>query len=165
MDDGVMPHPNDSVQTYRLGPNDALRIEVFGEPDLTTQTEVNGQGIVKFPLLGELKIGGKTVQEAEQYLTELLKAGYLNNPKVTVYIVRHRNVYVSGEVKNPGAYPYEEGLTVLRAVTLAGGFTEKAAKGSVKVLRNGNGVQEMFSLTMDDPVRPDDLIVISESFF
>lgn len=162
---GIMSGPEDSSPTYRLGPNDSLRIEVFGEADLTTQTEVNGQGMVKFPLLGELRIGGKTVQEAEQYLMELLKAGYLNNPKVTVYIVRHRNVYVSGEVKSPGAYPYEEGLTVLKAVTLAGGFTEKAAKRSVKVLRTGRGKEEMVSLTMDDSVQPDDLIIISESFF
>ncbi len=162
---GATSFREESVQTYRLGPNDVLRMEVFGEPDLTTETEVNGQGIVKFPLLGELRIGGKTVTEAEQYLTQRLKAGYLKNPKVTVYIVQHRSIYISGEIKNPGAYPYEEGLTVHKAVTLAGGFTERAAKGSAQVLRRGEGQNEMLSLTMDDPIQPDDLVVISESFF
>jgi len=155
-----MPSP-----TYRLGGNDFIRIEVFGEPDLTTETVVNGQGFVKFPLLGEQKIGGKTVKETEQHLTQLLKAGYLKDPKVSVYIVQHRNVYLSGEVKSPGAYPYKEGLTVLKAITLAGGFTEKASEGSVQVLRTDSGKEVMLSLDVDDPVKPDDLIIISESFF
>jgi len=162
---GAMSRMEASGQTYLLGPNDSLRIEVFGEPDLMTETVVNGQNVVRFPLLGELKLGGKTVKEAEEYLTELLKAGYLKNPRVSVYIVLHRNVYLSGEVNSPGAYPYEVGLTFLKAVTLAGGFTEKAAKGSVKVLRTGNGKEEMVSMEMDDAVQPDDLIIIPESFF
>ncbi len=162
---GAIQRLEESAPAYRLGANDALRLEVFGEPDLTTETVVNSQGVVRFPLLGELQIGGKTVQEAEQYLTELLKAGYLKNPRVSVYIVLYRNVYLNGEVNRPGAYPYEEGLTVHKAVTLAGGFTVNAAKGSVKVLRTGMGKEKIVTLEMDDAVHPDDLIIISESFF
>ena len=154
-----------SIQSYQLGPNDLLRITVFDEPDLTTETEVSGHGTIKFPLLGEILVRGLTVKEAEETLTQNLKAGYLNYPKVTVSIVRYRNFYVSGEARNPGAFPYQEGLTVLKAITLAGGWTDKAAKGDTKVLRQVNGEEQMVSVELEETIQPDDIIIIPESFF
>ena len=154
-----------SVPSYRLGPNDALGIEVFGESDLSTETTVSGHGTIKFPLLGELRVAGMTVKEVEEDLTERLEAGYLKNPKVTVSIVQYRNFYVSGEVRSPGAFPYREGITVLKAITLAGGWTDRAVKDEAKILRIVNGQQQIFTVGMEETLQPDDIIIVPESFF
>ncbi len=154
-----------TTQSYLLGPHDMLRIEVFGEEDLTREIEVDDQGRIKFPLLGELNIGGKTAKEVEDHLTARLSAGYLKNPNITVSIIRYRNFYVHGEARNPGAYPYRAGLTVLKAITYAGGLTDRAAKGRALVLRVINGKEEMISVDMGDSIQPDDIVIVPESFF
>jgi polysaccharide biosynthesis/export protein VpsN len=151
--------------SYQVGPNDALRIEVFDEPDLLTESTVSGHGTIKFPLLGELRVAGMTVKDVEDVLTQRLEAGYLKSPKVTVSILRYRNFYVSGEARNPGAFPYQEGITVLKAITLAGGWTERAVKNEAKMLRMVNGQQEILNVGMEEIIQPDDIIIVPESFF
>ena len=154
-----------SAQSYRLGPNDSLQIEVFDEPDLLTETTVSGHGTIKFPLLGELRVAGMTVKEVEEELARRLAEGYLKNPKLTVSIKQYRNFYVSGEARRPGAFPYREGITILKAITLAGGWTDRAVKDEAKVLRMVNGHQQMLIVGMEDSVQPDDIIIVPESFF
>ncbi|MDT7041583.1 polysaccharide biosynthesis/export family protein [Candidatus Nitronereus thalassa] len=153
------------IPSYQVGPNDVLRVEVFDEPDLLTETAVSGLGVIKFPLLGELRVAGMTVKEVEETLAKRLEDGYLKNPKVTVSILTYRNFFISGEARNPGAYPYREGLTVLKAITLAGGWTERAVKDEAKMLRDVNGNQQMLTVDMNDFVQPDDIIIVPESFF
>ena len=154
-----------SAQSYRLGPNDALGIEVFDESDLSTETTVSGHGTIKFPLLGELRVAGMTVKEVEEDLTKRLETGYLKNPKVTVSIREYRNFYVSGEARSPGAFSYREGITVLKAITLAGGWTDRAVKDEAKILRMVNGQQQILFVGMKDAIQPDDILIIPESFF
>ena len=89
----------------------------------------------------------------------------LKNPKMVLSIIQYRNFYVSGEVRNPGAFPYQDGLTILKAITLAGGWTEKADKGRTKVLRRINGKEEIVLVKLKDLIHPDDVIIIPESFF
>jgi protein involved in polysaccharide export with SLBB domain len=147
---------------YRIGPNDVIRIQVFGEEDLTLESKVAGDGKINYPLLGVLQVGGHTIEEVQAELTTRLAKGYLRQPKVNVSIVRHRNIYVGGEVKTPGGYPYEEGLTVQKAITMAGGFTEKSDKSGIKVTRlNGKGVITV-TPEADTLVMPDDLIVVTQ---
>jgi polysaccharide biosynthesis/export protein len=84
----------------------------------------------------------------------------------SIYIPKAGVFYVTGEVKKPDAYKFEEGTTVLKAVTMAGGFTDKAATGRVKIIRNEKGKDEvMEKVRMDETVLPDDVIVVPESFF
>ena len=154
-----------SIQSYQLGPNDRISIEVFNEPDLMTKTTVSGHGTIKFPFLGELRVAGMTVKEVEEELVERLQSGYLKNPKVTVAITKYRNFYVSGEAKRPGAFSYQEGITILKAITLAGGWTIRAAKGEAQVLRIVDGEQELLTMKMNDLIQPDDIIIVPESFF
>lgn len=154
-----------SAQSYRLGSNDSLRIEVFDEADLLTETTVSGHGSIKFPLLGELPVAGMTVKEVEENLTQRLKAGYLKNPKVTVSILQYRNFYVSGEARNPGAFAFREGITVLKAITLAGGWTDRAVKDEAKILRMVKGQQQILAVGMEETIQPDDIIIVPESFF
>ena len=153
------------TSSYQVGPNDVLRIEVFDESDLSTATTVSGHGAIKFPLLGELRVEGMTVKEVEEMLTKRLEDGYLKNPKVTVSIVTYRNLFISGEARSPGAYPYQEGITVLKAITLAGGWTDRAVRDEAKILRKVDGVQQTFTVGMDELLRPDDIIIVPESFF
>jgi len=152
--------PASSQESYRLGPNDVVRIQVYGEDDLTVENKVDGDGNMNLPLLGVLHVGGKTIPELQNDLTARLGRGYLQAPKVTAHVIKHRNIYVTGQVKAPGGYPYEEGLTVHKAISLAGGWTEKADTNSVKVTRIGSGVVEPVTATPDTAVIPDDIIVV-----
>lgn len=149
-----------SLQSYRLGSNDVLHIQVYGEDDLNVERKIDGDGNIHYPLLGVLSVAGKTVREVQEDLTAQLAKGYVRKPKVTVYVVRHRNFYVSGEVKTAGGYPYEEGLTVHKALSLAGGRTENAERGPVKVTRVVEGVAETKVATPEMAVLPDDIIVV-----
>ncbi|WP_447987249.1 SLBB domain-containing protein [Nitrospira sp. Nam74] len=153
-----VPNPD-----YRLGPNDVIRVQVFGEDDLTVEGKVGGDGTMNFSLLGPIRVGGRTVQEVREEVTARLAEGYLKQPKVTIYIVRYRNFYVSGEVKTPGGYPYEDGLTIEKAISLAGGFTDKAERRAVKVNRVTNGHALTLPLELSQSVRPDDTVIVAPS--
>ena len=78
---------------------------------------------------------------------------------------QHRKVYVSGEVRTPGEYPFKEGLTVHKAITLAGGFTDKAAKTSTKVLRKINGKEQTVQISLDAEILAADIILVPQRFF
>jgi len=145
-----------------LGTNDTIKVQVFGENDLTTEARIGGDGKIAFPLLGVLEIKGLTIKEAETLIANRLLDGYLKHPRVNVSIVKYRNFYISGEVKHPGAYPYEEGLNVMKAVVLAGGFTEKAYKDKIKVKRHMGKQEQSRPLKLEDPVLPDDEIVVPD---
>jgi polysaccharide export outer membrane protein len=150
-------------QAYLLGPNDVIRVQVFGEEDLSVERNVDGDGTITFPLLGSLSVGGRTVQDLQDELTARLRAGYIRQPKVTVFIVRHRNFYVSGEVKKPGGFEYKEGVTVQNALALAEGFTEKADRSEVKVTRQIGGSAQTVPMALDALVLPNDLIIVPQA--
>ena len=152
-----------SPQSYRLGPNDIVKIQVYGEEDLAVESKIDGDGSINFPLLGLVQVAGKTVQELQEYLISRLASGYVRAPKVTAYVFKYRNFYVTGEVKTPGGYPYEEGLSVQKAITLAGGVTEKAERGDVRVVRYADGREETLPVGVDTQVLPDDVIVVAEA--
>lgn len=153
-----VPNPD-----YRLGPNDVIRVQVFGEDDLTVEGKVGGDGTMNFSLLGPIRVGGRTVQEVREEVTTRLAEGYLRQPKVTIYVVRYRNIYVSGEVKTPGGYPYEDGLTIEKAISLAGGLTDKAERRTVKVNRLTGGQAQTLTLGLSQSVFPDDTVIVAPS--
>ena len=128
-----------TAHSYRLGSNDVVRIQVYGEEDLTVESKVDGDGNINFPLLGMVAVAGKTTQELQDYLTSRLASGYVRAPRVTAYVFKYRNIYVSGEVRTPGGYPYEEGLSVQKAMTIAGGMTDKAERNELRILRSSMG--------------------------
>ena len=148
-------------KAYQIGPNDVIRIQVYGEEDLSVERKVGGDGKIDCPLLGLIRVTGWTTEEIQADLTARLSAGYLKNPRVNVSIARHRNLYVSGEVKTAGAYPYEEGLTVQKAITMAGGFTERASKTDLRVERHQGRDVEVVNVGLTAAVLPDDLIVVA----
>jgi len=151
-------------QGYRIGSGDLLSINVFGEEDLSLEkVRVGTNGIISIPLLGEIVVKKMTVAELESDLIRRFKDGYLKKPVITVSVVEYRLFYVNGEVKKPGGYNFVDGLTVQKAVALAGGFTERASKSSITLEREF--IDKKHKVGLNDDVNPGDIITVDESFF
>ncbi|MFC6670567.1 polysaccharide biosynthesis/export family protein [Marinobacterium aestuariivivens] len=149
---------------YRLGSGDVISINVFGEGDLNLEkVRLNDAGKFSYPFLGEIAATGKTAAELEQLLVGGLKGDYLVNPRVSVRILEYREFFVNGEVKSPGGYPFKPGLTLRKAVAVAGGFTERASKSKFGLIRDGNDIPQ--EAVLDTPIMPGDIITIEQSFF
>jgi protein involved in polysaccharide export with SLBB domain len=153
------------AQDFRISKGDVLKITVYENDDLATSTLVSPEGVINFPLIGDVKVAGLTVAEAEREISSRLSKGYLINPHVTVLISDTGLVYVTGEVQKPGAYKVESGTTVIKAIALAGGLTEKAAPKRTKLTRKINGSESVMKVQMNDPILPGDVVNVPESFF
>ena len=158
---------DDLLSRYRLGSGDVISIYVLGEDDLKREKmRLTDAGTIQHPVLGEIQVKGLTTGELEQKITSgLIKAQYLKNPKVTVNIDEYRPFFINGEVYKPGGYPYVPGLTVLKAVSLAGGFKDRASKRNMYVVRDGTPNEDRKRVGMDTPIYPGDILTVEESFF
>ena len=121
--------------TNKLGPNDRLRITVFGQPTLTGEYTLDGNGVLAFPLIGNVPANGSTTSELQQKIATKLNPDYLINPSVSAEIVNRRPFYVVGEVQHPGNYPYVSDMTAVNAIAMAGGFTRRAKKNDFYIRR------------------------------
>src|SRR6266702_8533732 len=122
---------------YKPGANDRLRITVFGQPTLTGEYTLDGNGVLAFPLIGNVPANGSTTSELQQKIAAKLNPEYLINPSVSAKIVTRRPFYVIGEVQKPGNYAYVTDMTALNAVAMAGGFTRRAKKNDFYIKRVG----------------------------
>jgi protein involved in polysaccharide export with SLBB domain len=155
-----------SAAQYQLGSGDVIRVSVHGEPDLSfDEIRLTDAGTFTFPFIGEVDANGKTPGQVRSLLTDALKDGYLVDPRVSVSVVNYREFYISGEVKLPGGYPYQPGLTLDRAIALAGGLTERASTKRMTIVRGSENGRSAEKATMDTLVRPGDTINIDEGFF
>ena len=141
-----------SPQTeYRLHPDDVIEVRIYGEDDLTTKAKLNENGEVVLPLLPPLKVGGKTVQQANESIRDAYKQDYLINPVAGVSILEHGNskVSVMGQVRNPGIYqfPSNEKLNLLQAIALAGGYTRIGEPSRVTIKRTADGRTSVIRIT------------------
>lgn len=244
------------AQDYLLGPSDVIKISVFRQDDLSLTVRVDGEGMIVYPLLGQIKAAGLSVSQLGEKISALLADGYIKKPQVSVFVQEFRgkkatilgnikepglyelqgyttlleliskaggltkeaggqavikrgvntniggvehvltvdlrrlveqgdtseNVevkdgdsvfinkagifFVTGEVKKPDAYKIEPGTSVIKAVTIAGGFTDRASRGGVNIIRQAEGKEVVLTkVTMDELVMPDDVIVVPETFF
>lgn len=156
---------SERTPSYTLGPGDEILVKVYGEEDLSVSVILAETGNFNYPFLGEIKAQGLTVAQLEQLITKGLKGPYLRNPEVTVLIEEFRPFYLNGEVERPGGYPYRPGLTLDKAITLAGGLTERASRKKIVVLRPGTNGKEKLTIKLDEPVYPGDIITVRRSFF
>lgn len=151
---------------YTLNSGDAIRIYVYGEPELTFDNLLVGQnGRVSYPFLGELKVAGRTAAALQAELTNGLRPDYLIDPRVSVSIVRYRSFFVNGEVKKPGGVDFQPGLTLRKAISLAGGFTERANKKEFLLIADGESNKEEQKVGLDYKVQPGDIITVRDTFF
>jgi polysaccharide export outer membrane protein len=153
---------------YSLGPGDEVSIQVFGEEDLSQKLKIASNGRMNFPFLGELNAAGLTTAELEKRIADGLRGDFLIDPKVSVTITDYRPFFVNGQVKSPGSFPFQPGLTVRKALSLAGGLTERASEKRINVISEGDkqrGSSKGRSVRMEDVVAPGDIITVDESFF
>jgi len=127
---------------YKIGPQDVIRIDVWKEPDISRTIPVRPDGKISLPLLNDVPAAGLTAMELAASLREGLSK-FLNNPQVTVTVteINSRRVYLTGEVLRGGAIPLLPNMTVLQALSSAGGFTQFAKTKDIYVLRTENGKQ------------------------
>jgi len=129
--------------TFVIGDDDVLAINVWKEDALTKQVTVRSDGKISLPLIGEIQAAGRTPPQLEQDITDKLKT-YLGNPQVVVIVqeIHSLKFNILGQVAKPGSYPLTTGTTVVDAIALAGGFKDFAKKKGVYVLRPGAGGNE-----------------------
>jgi polysaccharide export outer membrane protein len=132
--------PATADPNYVIGAQDVLDINVWKEPDVSRVVPVRPDGKISLPLLNDVQAAGLTPAQLAAQITESLKK-YVTNPQVTVIIttINSQRVYILGEVIRPGAFPMLPGMTVMQALSSAGGFTPFAKMKSIYVLRDENG--------------------------
>lgn len=154
-----------SMQDYKLGVSDKVRIVVYNEPTLSGEFPVNANGAIAVPLIGDVPAIGHTTTELAREIETRLADGLLRDPKVSIDVANFRPFYILGEVNKPGEYPYSTGLSVLNAVATAQGFTYRADKRRVFIKSAGAAGEVTERLDPASMVKPGDTIRIGERFF
>ena len=126
---------------------------------------VSGSGQVSLNLIGSIHALDLTLAELKQRIVDRLKPDYLLNPRVSIEVLNYGPFYIMGEVKEPQSYPYVDGMSYRKAVAIAGGYTYRAKKTYVMVVRMNDESENELQLNMDDKVMPGDVIRIDERFF
>lgn len=155
----------DISDAYKLGPGDQILINVFGEADLNMDFQLSDNGTLNYPFLGEIQVAGLTVSEFEQSIIHGLRGPYLVDPDVSVSIKEYRPFFLRGEVAQPGGIPFQPGLTLEKAIALAGGFSERASKKKITVIRADSPEAGAVPIRLTDPIFAGDVITVHERFF
>lgn len=150
--------------SYQLGSGDMIRIQVYGESDLTLEARITDTGTISYPFLGQVKATGRTLGQLQNEITAGLKGDYLLDPKVSVTILEYRQFYINGEVKRPGGFAFKPGLTVHQAISMAGGMTERASTNKISVIAESDPNRKK-PADLNTRVHPGDIITIEQSFF
>lgn len=161
----AMPQSGTSDSTYKLGIADKIQINVFNQPDLSGEYQLDGEGRIFMPLIGRVEAVGLTAAELEKVLVDMLKPDYLVNPRIFIQVGIYKPYYLVGEALGTGPFPYVSGMTYLQAIANAGGFTYRAKKDYVYVIRADDPSQTEIKLDVDEKVQPGDIIRIAERLF
>ncbi len=156
-----LPQADASKSAYLLGPGDKLRVTVFGAEDLSGDFAVGDNGMVSFPLIGDVKAAGLTPDQLSRAMRTRLADGFMRDPKVSVQVTTYRPFYIFGEVTRPGEYPYAAGMSVLNAVAMGGGYSYRANQNYVIVTRD----HKDYRATGDTRILAGDIIRVPERYF
>jgi polysaccharide export outer membrane protein len=159
-----------------LGVGDSFEVRVFGEPDLSGTYKVGAEGNINFPLVGVVHIDGLDAQAAAKLIADRLRDGILRDPQVTVLIKDQtsKKIYILGQVGKPGTFTYTPSMSVVEAITVAGGFTALAAKNDTTLTRTEEGKKMVVRIPVADIgegkapnvyLRPGDIISVPERIF
>jgi len=158
-----------------LGAADVLDVRVYQEADLSGPFRVSAEGTIDYPFCGRLKVAGLSSTALVDLISTCLRNGYLKNPQVTVFLKEYnsKKIFVFGEVQKAGTFPFEERMSIIQAITLAGGFNKLAAKNSVIVTRVIEGVERKVKVPVENigegresnfALQPGDIVFVPESF-
>jgi polysaccharide biosynthesis/export protein VpsN len=151
------------IEKITIGAGDEIIIDVYNEKDLYVRAQVPKSGMLRIPLLGDVKVSGKTTAQLSDYLEQAYLDGYLVTPSVSVLIERFRPFYVSGAVKSAGSYKFELDLTVDQAIAVAGGLKDRASNSAWYVIRGDN--KQRIKVNKESRIFPGDILEIEESLF
>lgn len=152
-------------QDYLLGIGDTVNIIVYGQPDMTGEFTIEPNGTLSLPLIQDVPAAGFTARAVQDAITDALKPEYMVDPKVTVDIKAFRNIYILGEVNQPGQYPYIPNMTAMQAVAMAGGYTYRAREGTAELTRHVKGALNTFTVEDRMMIKPGDTIVVGRRWF
>lgn len=167
--------PGTSEAQRTLGPGDLVDVRVYQEPEHSGVWAVSPEGTIDYPLCGKVHLAGRTSGTAADVLRACLTR-YLKHPEVSVAIREYnsKKVFVFGEVQKPGTFSYEEGMTIIEALTLAGGLTKLASPNATQVARQAEGQQLKIRVPVKDirdgaeknfALQPGDIVFVPESIF
>lgn len=160
-----------------LGPGDVFDVSVFGEKELSGRFRVSTDGTVDYPLVGSVKLAGLRPPQAAALIQSKLADGFLKNPHVSIFVESYnsKKISVFGQVRKPGTFNYVNNMSIIEAITLAGGFTPLASKNSIRVTRKeDNGKATKFTLPVMDIgegraanylLKPGDVVFVPERIF
>jgi len=159
-----------------LGSGDLLEIKVLEDQELSGPYRISPEGSIDFPLCGKVALNGKTQGQATDALRKCLSERYIKRPNVSVLLREYnsKKVFVFGEVQRPGTFPFDQDMSIIQAVTLAGGFLRTAAKNSISVTRIIEGQERKIRVPVEDigtgkernfQLQPGDIVFVPESFF
>lgn len=136
---------------YTIGPNDHLQVFVWKEPDLTRDVTVMADGRISYPLIGEIMAAGQTVTSLQEIISKKLKK-FVTAPEVTVIVAESlsRQIFTIGKLTNPGPYPLAPDMTVLQALSAAGGFAEWADTKNIMIVRHEQGKEVQLRFNYKD---------------
>ena len=174
------PPPRDesavALAASSLGPGDVVEVRVYQEPELSGLYQVGPQGDVIFPLCKRVVVGGLSPNDAAERIRACLAEGFMRDPQVSLLVKEYnsKKVFVFGEVQKPGTFTFEDGMSIVQAVTLAGGFTKTAAQNSTSVTRRVQGQELKVKVNVQDialgkapnfTLEPGDIVFVPESLF
>lgn len=163
---GNETYSSETGHAYKLGPGDKVRVNVFGEEELSGEFLIASNGAVALPLIGAVAAGGLTPEAFQQTIqTQLIATDMVREPRVSADVVEYRPYFILGEVNKPGRYPYSIGLTVTKAVATAGGYTYRANTTNIFITREGTAVEVPVAVTAATRIGPGDTVRIGERMF
>lgn len=172
----VYPDQQVYQEDTTLGVGDVFDVRVFQHKEMSSTYSTSAEGSISFPLIGQVIIAGKTPAAVEQEIQSRLADGYLVSPQVSVFVKEYRSKKLSifGQVRKPGTLAYTEGMTIIEAISQAGGFTGMARKNAVTVTREMNGKKSKYTVPVDKigrgsagnfNLRPGDVVFVPERLF
>lgn len=150
---------------YTLASGDRVRILVFGQDSLSNAYSVGSAGSISMPLIGNVPVYGQTTSQAERAIEARLKEGFLRDPHVSIEVEAFRPFFVLGEVTAAGQYPFINGMTIRKAIAVAGGFTPRGNQHFADVTRMIDGRPAVGQFPLDWPLRPGDTVTVEERIF
>lgn len=161
------------VEDTTIGPGDVFEVRVYKQEEMTSTYSVSAEGTISFPLIGAVDVSGKTPAQIEREIRDRLADGYLVDPQVSILVKEYRSKKISvfGQVRKPGTLPYSEGMTIVEAISQAGGFTQMARKNAVTVTRGQEEKKTRYTVPVESIgegsadnffMRPGDVVFVPE---
>jgi polysaccharide export outer membrane protein len=149
---GLEPEAAAEPPDTTLGPEDVFDVRVFGEKELSSTYRVASDGTIDFPLIGTVSVTGKTPTEVADLLEgKLIEGDFIKKPQVSILVTEYnsKKISVFGQVKEPGTFPYQDGMSVVEAISKAGGFTSMAKANDTIVIRAVEGEKKRFKVPVE----------------